>query len=53
MGPDRRNLGVGVRVIFHGAYAIYYAAQPDALVILRVLHGSRDIRALATQGGFR
>ena len=37
---------------FHKAYAIYYKAMPDSIVIVRVLHGARDVRAIAEAGGF-
>jgi toxin ParE1/3/4 len=50
-GPARDQLGRGLRVTFHNPYAIYYLPQPDALVIVRVIHGARDIAALAEQGG--
>jgi toxin ParE1/3/4 len=39
-------------VTFHGAYAIYYMPRPEALVIVRVLHGARDAIAVAERGGF-
>jgi len=42
-----------LRVIFHSAYAIYYQPRPDEVVIIRVLHGARDIAAIAERGGFR
>jgi toxin ParE1/3/4 len=51
-GPARGQLAHGLRVTFHGAYAIYYKPLPDALVIVRVLHGARDVAALAEHGGF-
>jgi len=38
-------------VTFRSPYAIYYVAQPDAVVIVRVLHGARDITAIAERGG--
>jgi len=39
--------------MFHGAYAIYYTPLPDAVVVVRVLHGARDAAAaLAERGGF-
>jgi toxin ParE1/3/4 len=41
-----------LRVTFHGAYAIYYRPLADAVVIVRVLHGARDVGALAERGGF-
>jgi toxin ParE1/3/4 len=40
-------------VIFHDEkYAIYYLPRPDEIVIVRVLHGSRDIASIAEEGGF-
>jgi toxin ParE1/3/4 len=41
-----------LRVTFHWAYAIYYRPLPDAVVIIRVLHGARDVAALAERGAF-
>ena len=39
------SLGV-LRVTFHAPYAIYYLPQPEAVVIVRVIHGARDVAAL-------
>jgi toxin ParE1/3/4 len=39
-------------VSFHGAYALYYLPTATELVIVRVLHGARDVAALAARGGF-
>jgi toxin ParE1/3/4 len=52
MGPSRERFAPGLRVTFHGRYAIYYAPRADELVIIRVLHGARDVAALAERGGF-
>ena len=41
-----------MRVTFHGPYAIYYTPTIKEIVILRVLHGARDVAALADRGGF-
>jgi plasmid stabilization system protein ParE len=41
-----------LRVIFHGKYAIYYLPRVDEIIIVRVLHGSRDIAHVAEEGGF-
>ena len=41
-----------MRVVFHGSYAIYYRPLPDAIVIIRILHGKRDVEAIAERGGF-
>ncbi len=51
-GPAREHLAPGLRVTFHSPYAIYYRPQPDALVIIRIIHGARDLTALAERGGF-
>ena len=51
-GAAREEFGVGLRVVFHGSYALYYMPQPDEVVIIRVLHGARDATALALRGGF-
>jgi toxin ParE1/3/4 len=39
-------------VTFHASYAIYYRVETDAIVIVRVLHGARDVAGLAERGGF-
>ena len=52
-GPTRDQLAPGLRVTFHSPYAIYYLPRPDALVIVRVIHGARDMAALAERGGFK
>jgi toxin ParE1/3/4 len=50
-GPARDQLAPGLRVTFHSPYAIYYRPLPDRVVIVRILHGARDIAALAERGG--
>ena len=50
--PAREQFGPGLRVTFHSPYAIYYRPLADAVVIIRVLHGARDVAAIAKQGGF-
>jgi toxin ParE1/3/4 len=51
-GSSRENFAAGLRVIFEGAYAIYYMASETELVLVRVLHGARDAAAIAERGGF-
>jgi toxin ParE1/3/4 len=51
-GPARERLAPGLRVTFHSPYAIYYTPLPDAVMIIRVLHGARDVAALEERGGF-
>ncbi|NUB12940.1 type II toxin-antitoxin system RelE/ParE family toxin [Azospirillum brasilense] len=51
-GAVRDALAPGLRVVFHGDYALYYQPLADAVVIVRVLHGARDAASLADRGGF-
>jgi toxin ParE1/3/4 len=48
----RENFSPGLRVGFSGNYAIYFVHDPHAVVVVRVLHGSRDAAAVAEHGGF-
>jgi len=50
--PAREQFAPGLRVTFHNPYAIYYRPLADAVVIIRVLHGARDVLAIAEHGGF-
>jgi len=52
MRGRREHLGAELRVIFHSSYAIYYLPTETAAVIVRLLHGARDVVAIASQGGF-
>lgn len=52
IGSSRNQFAPGLRVTFYSNYAIYYRPLADALVIIRVLHGARDVTALAERGGF-
>jgi len=51
-GAPRPHLAADLRVIFHGKYAIYYLPRIGEIVIVRVLHGSRDIASIAEEEGF-
>jgi len=51
-GPAREQLAPGLRVTFRSPYAIYYMPGPEAVVIVRVVHGARDLPALAERGEF-
>jgi toxin ParE1/3/4 len=53
MGTIREQLGAGLRVTFHHPYAIYYQVTDHELIVVRVLHGARDVAAIAEQGGFQ
>lgn len=52
IGAKRDLFAPGLRVTFHGAYALYYVVAGSELVTVRVLHGARDHRAIAERGGF-
>ena len=43
IGTSRPNLGIGIRVLPHGRYLIFYRESNKCLRIERILHGSRDI----------
>jgi len=43
IGRQRDDLIVGLRVLPFKKYLIFYRLQNEALQIVRVLHGSRDI----------
>jgi toxin ParE1/3/4 len=50
--PLRDHLATGLRAGFVGSYAIYYLHDERHLTIVRVLHGARDVAALAENGAF-
>ena len=52
IGPRREQFAPGLRVTFHVSYAIYYLPTAHDLIVVRVLHGSRDAVAIAEHGGF-
>lgn len=51
-GAPRPHLAPGMRVLFHEKYAIYYLPGEEEIVIVRVLHGARDLTAIVEEGGF-
>ena len=42
----RPELGEGVRSCQHGRYVIFVEASADAVTVIRILHGARDLPAL-------
>ncbi len=46
MGRAREELAPGLRSIPEGKYVIFYRAAQDTVLIIRVLHGSRDARRI-------
>jgi plasmid stabilization system protein ParE len=51
-GVARDYLAEGLRVTFHGSYAIYYGVAPDAVIVIRVIHGARDVTKLIAPDDF-
>ena len=49
-GPARDQLVPGLRAIIHSPFVIYYAPSEKAVTIVRVLHGARDVVAIAERG---
>jgi toxin ParE1/3/4 len=45
IGRDRSTLAQGLRSIVTGAYVIFYAVEPNRIIVVRVLDGRRDIDA--------
>lgn len=42
----RPELGEGIRSCSHGHYVIFFEASADAVTVVRILHGARDLPAL-------
>jgi toxin ParE1/3/4 len=51
-GAPRSHLAPELRVIFYKKYAIYYFPRAAEILIVRILHGSRDLTAIAEEEGF-
>lgn len=45
-GRERDELLPGLRSMPHGRYVIFYRPMENAVEIIRVLHGARDLRRL-------
>lgn len=46
MGVKREHLVPGLRAQFFRDYVIYYMIDDSEIIIVRVLHGSRDVEAI-------
>lgn len=44
-GVARDDLATGVRCLVEGEYLTFYRVAGDAVIVLRVIHGRRDIAA--------
>jgi toxin ParE1/3/4 len=41
----RPELGAGMRSVPHGRYVIFFRVERDVILIVRILHGARDLIA--------
>lgn len=48
---SRPELGAGLRSCPHGRYVIFFTVHDDAVRIVRVLHGARDLPAVLQRIG--
>jgi toxin ParE1/3/4 len=46
MGETTESLGEGVRRVTLGDFVLFYRLSGDAIDLIRVLHGARDIHSL-------
>jgi toxin ParE1/3/4 len=46
MGRSREDLRPDLFLLPVGRYVLFYRPRPDGIVLVRVLHGSRDLPAL-------
>jgi toxin ParE1/3/4 len=46
MSRAREQLAPGLRALPYRDYVVHYLAEPDEPVIVRVVHGARDARAI-------
>lgn len=46
IGPCRDHLAEGLRAHFHRDYVLYYRFTDTEVIIVRVVHGARDVQAL-------
>lgn len=46
MGAPADRFKPGLRFFVLGAYVVFYRPSPDGILVIRVLHGSQDLRAL-------
>jgi toxin ParE1/3/4 len=51
-GAPRDHVRPGLRAVIKHNYVAYYHVTSTEIVVLRVLHGSRDIDAIRAEGGF-
>lgn len=49
MGRPRPEIADGMRGLLVSPYVIFYLVQPAGIFVVRVLHGSRDLRQALTE----
>jgi toxin ParE1/3/4 len=50
----RDEIFPGIRAALHGRYMIFFTIAQDGMVdFVRVIHGARNLTAIAHQGGFQ
>lgn len=52
-GTLRDHIRPGLRAAVKRPYVAYYLLTREEIVVLRVLHGSRDVDAISGEGGFQ
>lgn len=43
LGPERPEIAPGMRMLVEGNYLILYRIEPEQIVIVRIVHGARDL----------
>ena len=46
LGPERPEIAPGMRMLVEGNYLILYRIEPAEVVIVRIVHGARDLTDL-------
>jgi len=41
--PLRPELGLGLRIGVHGKYLIFFKSTDEEMLVVRILHGARDL----------
>ena len=46
LGPARPDIAADLRFLPHRSYLIFYRIEADVVVVVRVVHGARDVAAV-------
>ena len=49
-GRPRDDLVSGLRTVREGPYLAFYVVEAGSVIVTRVIHGARDLHALAAEG---